>query len=216
MRLIRQLLAVAVLAVLLFQQPFMLKTKSKRSKVVPLQLAISTLQVAASPYPFAAGAINASSQALLTPLEYHKAPKSKRTLSDAYAKAEQRLSRIEADANLRTLSDAWRTPSLAEAALLMPGGGAGLLTAGSLLAPLCPGAEFAVIAGCVSLWFGVSGMSIQPEFYFVWVIAILGLVARSSANAAETKPVQRRRRRRRVTDEHADCDAEPVAGSDSE
>jgi hypothetical protein len=208
---VRRAIALVSLAVVLYQQPFLLRAGKNRAKVVPLQLALNGALSVSLDSPMIAdvpglqAGINASYRALLTPLEYVKAPKSKRSVGAAFAKTEKRLSLIATDANLRKLAAA-PTPNA-------PVGGAGLVTAGSLLGPLLPGVELAVLAGCACLMFGVGGMSAQPELYFVALLAVAGLLARRSANAPEPQPVQRRPRRPRAPEEDARCDDAPESGS---
>lgn len=192
----RRVLGILALAVLLYQQPFMVRRKEK---VVPLHLAVSGAVSAAGPsWP---SAVEVASRSLLTPLEYVKAQKatnsSKRSLSAAYERTEGRFSRIvdtntSAAAKMAAASAYPRSDSLVN----YPVVGSYLLTAGTAVAPLVPGAELLVLLGCACLFFGCEGMSAQPEFLCVLALAALGLYAiRSARAAAEEQPKAPRRRR---------------------
>lgn len=184
-----------VLAVLLYQQPFLVKRKEK---IVPLHLAVSGAVSAGSSWP---GAVEAASRSLLTPLEYIKAQKatssSQRSLSAAYEKTERRLSRIvDTNTSIAAQIAAAATYPRSTSSINYPVVGSYLLTLGSTVAPLVPGAELLVLLGGGALFYGCEGMSAQPEFLCVLALAALGLYAiRSARAAAEEQPKAPRRRR---------------------
>lgn len=186
MRLLRKVLAVVCVAVLLQQQPFMVKPR--KAKLVPLHLVLGGGSDWASSLesPMLQDAISITSRSLLTPLEYLNMPNSKRTLGAAYEKTARKLDRI-IDGNSTAQKFAQRPyPNV-------PLIGSYLLTVGSGLAVLIPGAEFAILAGCGCLLFGCSGMASQPELFFVALLAALGLAALKSSQAENPKPKLKRK-----------------------
>jgi len=127
-----------VLAVLLYQQPFLVKRKEK---IVPLHLAVSGAVSAGSTWP---GAVEAASRSLLTPLEYIKAQKatnsSQRSLSAAYEKTERRLSRIvDTNTSIAAQIAAAATYPRSTSSINYPVVGSYLHKLGSNVAPLLPG-----------------------------------------------------------------------------
>jgi len=187
MLLLRRGLALAAFAILLYQQPFMVRRKDK---VVPLHVAVSGAVSLGADHAPARDAINTASRSLLTPLEYWKARHSRNsTLASAYEKTERRLSRI-LDGNTSTAARLAAAPMPN-----VPAVGSYLLTAGSAVALFLPGSECVVLAGCGCLWLGCEGMSSQPELAFVGLLAALGLYAIQSAKAPAAEKPKRRRGR---------------------
>lgn len=194
LRLLRRVVALVVLALFLYQQPFMTKRKSK---VVPLHLALNRAFQWAGSSPIVLESpqfqltMNVTSRALLTPLEYVKVKTSKRSIGTAYGKTEQVLGRL-VDGNATTLYKMAAQPMPN-----IPVIGAYLVTLGSALAPFCPGAEYLLISGCGCFLYGCDGMQPQPELYVVALLALFGLYLRSSANAPFTAKVVRRTGKRK-------------------
>jgi len=185
MRVLRQVLSLISVAVLLHQQPFMVRPR--REKLVPLTLAIGAAVRWAGPI-VESSAINVTARSLLTPLEYVSSKPPRRTLSSAYAKTARKFDRL-LDTNSTVQQLAGRpSPNL-------PLIGASLITSGSASAVLLPGAELAVLAGCGCLLFGCPGLAPQPELFAVALLAALGLAALRSSKAADPKPKPRSRRR---------------------
>ena len=179
MRLLRQVLAIACVAVLLYQEPVM---RSRKAKVVPLHLALGGALHWAHGYdaPRLQDSINVTSRSLLTPLEYLKAPPSKRTLGAAYSKTARKLVRLlEVNSTVQKLAQQ-PSPNL-------PLIGANMVTLGSATAVILPGAEFAILAGCGCFLFGCPGMTSQPELFFVVLLAIAGLAALRSSRVREQR-----------------------------
>ena len=199
-RLLRQLVALVGVAVLLHQQPFMVKPRSRKATVVPLQLALSGAFHWASDAPLLVqDTVNATSRSLLTPLEYIKAPSSKRTLGAAYTKTNRVLTRIT-DGN-STLQHRLAAAPMPNLPLL----GALLVTLGQCVAPFCAGAEYLVIGGCGGIWLGCEDLTAQPELYFVLGLAAVGLYLHRSARAPfKATPEKRRRRHTNKPHSHAD------------
>jgi len=189
-RLLRQVFACVGVAVLLYQQPFMVKPRSRKSSVVPLQLALSgAFHWVSDAPPVVQDTINATGRSLLTPLEYFRAPSSKRSLGAAYTKTNRVLERItDGNSTLQHRLAARPMPNL-------PLLGALLLTLGQCVAPFCAGAEYLVIGGAGGLWLGCEGLTAQPELYFVAVLGALGLYLHRSAKAPFKAAPERRRRR---------------------
>jgi len=133
MRVLRQVLSLISVAVLLHQQPFMVRPR--REKLVPLTLAIGAAVRWAGPI-VESSAINVTARSLLTPLEYVSSKPPRRTLSSAYAKTARKFDRL-LDTNSTVQQLAGRpSPNL-------PLIGASLITSGSASAVLLPGAEAA-------------------------------------------------------------------------
>jgi len=173
MRLVRQLLATIGLAVLLYQQPFVAR---KGKRVVPLQLALHHgFHFAIDAAPGLEDSINATSRSLLVPLEYVRASGKKKTLGMAYEQTKRTFGRIvDGDATLQKIAAA-PMPNLAVI-------GAYLLTLGSIVGPVCPGAELIVGGGCGCILLGCpAGMTLQPELYFVALLSGLAFLARRAA-----------------------------------
>jgi len=156
LRLLRRVVALVVLALFLYQQPFMTKRKSK---VVPLHLALNRAFQWAGSSPIVLESpqfqltMNVTSRALLTPLEYVKVKTSKRSIGTAYGKTEQVLGRL-VDGNATTLYKMAAQPMPN-----IPVIGAYLVTLGSALAPFCPGAEYLLISGCGCFLYGCARSS---------------------------------------------------------
>ena len=132
-RVLRQVLSLISVAVLLHQQPFMVRPR--REKLVPLTLAIGAAVRWAGPI-VESSAINVTARSLLTPLEYVSSKPPRRTLSSAYAKTARKFDRL-LDTNSTVQQLAGRpSPNL-------PLIGASLITSGSASAVLLPGAEAA-------------------------------------------------------------------------
>lgn len=203
LRLLRPAMAVVCIAIILGQQPFMLRRRH-RQHVAPLQLAISGAfrapAVVSSPNLLAT--VNRTSRMLLTPLEYLKVPRSKRSVTLAYSKTDKILSRI-----VRGNSSMAHTAEIATRPMPnVPLLGAWLVTFSPVAALVCPGVEVLTLAGCGCLSLGCSGLKPQPELFAVVVLALLGLLARSFARAPvqiKEPRIASRRRRDRPCEEQA-------------
>jgi len=202
MRLLRQLFSLIPLAMVLSQQPFMVKPRApgvNRGKVVPLQLAVCGVLHWAKSSPTTlrnrqlASGINSTARALLTPYEYWKVRESKRampaekTISGAYKKTEKALQRVGDMTDLREIA-LMPQPNI-------PLIGAYVLTAGALFAPMLPGMEYLVIVGSGAVLQGCRGfqMEPQPELYVTGVVAVLGCFF---MDAAGKKKEEKKRKRR--------------------
>lgn len=221
LRLIRQALALVVIGVLLHQQPFMAKSgpghrsnhkkMAEGRKVVPLHLVMSAAFRWADSSPLVVSTpslqdgINITSRSLLTPLEYVKAPTSRRTLGAAYGKTQSLLRRIVDVNSTHQKLAAAPSPNV-------PVIGAYLLTSGSGLATLLPGAELLVVGGCGCLLFGCPGMSSQPELYFVILLAVLGLAARREAAKPPVAKAPKKRSSKSKSKARAEPTGEPKSG----
>lgn len=209
MRLLRPLIAVACIGIQLSQQPFMVAPR-RRERVAPLHLAISG--VLQSPYimstPSFEATVHCASRLLLTPLEYHRAPSSKRTLEMAYGRTDRVLSRI-----IHGNSSLAHTAKLAAKPMPnIPLIGAYALTLSSLMALILPGAELLTVGGCGCFAFGLPGMESQPELFSVALLAVLGLIVTRSANAPSRLSEPRRGARRRRAQPKATTDERTCGG----
>jgi len=197
MRLLRQVLAVACVAIVLYQEPFMVK--ARKAKVVPLHLALGGALHWANASPRLQDNINVTSRWLLTPLEYVNTPTAKRTLGAAYGKTARKLDRL-LDVNSTVQKTVQRpTPNV-------PLIGASMLTLGAGSAVVIPGAELAILGGCGCLLFGCPGMKSQPELFFVALLATAGLAALRSSRASDPKPKPKSKRKSKPAKPRAPCD----------
>lgn len=203
-KLCRQVLAFIPLAMVLSQQPLMIKPRQagvNRAKIVPLQLTVAGLMDWAkkSPTtlrnPIISGYINVTMRALLTPNEWGKARSSKRampnekTIAGAYKKTKGALNRC-AEGDL-VQKEMMRAPFPN-----IPVLGSYILTASSLLAMLVAGPEYGVIVGCGMLLQGTRGfgMEPQPEIYVTGVVAVIGVMLMETANKKDKEEPKRKRR----------------------
>ena len=206
----RSLLALVPLALVLSQQPFMMKPRTpgvNRAKIVPLQLAVAGAihWAETSPslmrQPQARVYLNATARALMAPFEYSKAQSSKRampaekTIAGAYKKTEKALARVvDGDAALR---EVLRAPGFAHGVPNVPLLGAYALVLGALLAPLIGGLEYVVVLGCGALMHGsrAFGMEPQPELYTAGVLAIVGCLCMDQAKKKPEDESQKKGRK---------------------
>ena len=206
----RSLLALVPLALVLSQQPFMMKPRTpgvNRAKIVPLQLAVAGAihWAETSPslmrQPQARVYLNATARALMAPFEYSKAQSSKRampaekTIAGAYKKTEKALARVvDGDAALR---EVLRAPGFAHGVPNVPLLGAYALVLGALLAPLIGGLEYVVVLGCGALMHGsrAFGMEPQPELYTAGVLAIVGCLCMDQAKKKPEDEAQKKGRK---------------------
>ena len=204
-RMCRKLMAFAATAIVLSNQPFVVKPRqsgSNRIKLVPLQLSICAAVHWAKDSPTVlrkpklAQYINTTAQVLLTPYEYGRAQQSKRampnekTLKSAFNKAKRLLSRIaDSDLSLRQLL-AMPSPNI-------PVIGAAAIVAGSFLSIFGPGAEYVTVIGCGMLVHGCKslGMQAQPELYVTGALAVLAIMLMDGGNPPPPDKVSKKKRR---------------------
>jgi len=204
MGLCRQLLTFIPLAMVLSQQPLMMKPRQpgvNRAKLVPLQLAVHGVMEWAKSSPTTMRNpninhyINVTARGLFTPYEWGKAQQSKRampneqTWAGAWKKTKGALDRVaKGDAASNELTRA-PFPNI-------PVIGSYLLTGCSLLAVLAAGAEYGVVIGCGMVLQGSRGfgMEPQPEMYVTGVVGVVGILLMDAANKKAKEPPKRKRR----------------------
>lgn len=203
--LLRWLLAFVPLAMVISQQPMMIRPREagvNRRKVVPLQLAVTGAihWAATSPTTLRNPAINqyinTTARVLLTPYEWGKAHSSKRampnekTWTSAWKKSERALPRlVDHDTGLKELI---KIPLTGPNVPLI---GAYLLAVGVFIAVLQAGGEYLVIGGCGAILQGCRGLGMepQPELYVAGVAAVLGIVCSDVAGKKQEAPKKKRR-----------------------
>lgn len=200
----RRAIAFISLALMLSQQPFLIRQRQSGEnalKLTPLKLAVcgGVNWAAESPMvmknPKLLDAINATSQVLMTPYEFVRARNSKRsvesekTFAAAYRKAQKAMARaVDGEKALRNIV----LQPMPNVLLL----GAYAVVAGCLFAPLIAGAEYMIAVGCGMLVQGSrsSGMEAQPELYVTAGLAVVAVVLMDAAKPK--KDAQQRRKRR--------------------
>jgi len=199
MLLLRRLFAIVAFCLLLSKQPFMVKPREagvNKLKVVPLDLAICGFMHWAKDSPMMlknkklAVAANQTARVLLTPFEYYKSQRSKKTIEMAYNKTERALLRA-ADGDSKMVSIA-TTPIMTPNLPLL---GAYLLILGAILAPFSAGFEYLTIAGCGCLVQGCRGfgMEPQPELYVAGAAAVLGCILYDNSKPKKQEAKKKRR-----------------------
>jgi len=203
----RQMLAFVPLAMVLSQQPLMVKERQtgvNAAKLVPLQIAVSGAikWAKTSPTtlrnPMLNEYLNLTARGLITPgvwAEHNLGKKSKRampaekTWSAAWRKAEGKgLNRVaEGDAAMKSVMSA-PFPNV-------PVLGSYVLVVTSLLAPLLAGLEYGVAIGCGMVLQGARGfgMEPQPELYVTGVVAVIGIICMDGAKKKEETVKAKRR-----------------------
>lgn len=203
MKLCRQLLSLVPLAMVLLQQPFLVKPRApgvNRAKVVPLTLAVSgaVLWAKDSPTtlrnPAIARHLNTTARALLTPHELYKAYSSKRamdsekTFASAFKKSEKTLARVAAAEKDIALQPMPNFPLI----------GAALVVVGALFMWLIPGAEYLLVFGCAGLMQGTRtlGMEAQPDLYVAGAIAVICITMMDAAKIKGATAAAKRKKRK--------------------
>jgi len=202
--LMRQVLGLISLSLVLSQQPFLIRPRQlgeNALKITPLKLAVcgginwaaDSPMVMKNPRIF--DAINATSQALMTPYEFVRVRNSKRsvesekTISAAYRKAGKAMARTaDAEKALRNIA-LQPMPNI-------PLIGAYAVVAGALLAPLIAGTEYLIAVGCGMLVTGCRsfGMEPQPELFVTGGLAIIAIVLMDFTKKKKDVPQRRKRR----------------------